>query len=155
MHQFLFLLLNLVLVLLNLLLVLLHFLIPFLLESLYLNVEVLFSFHVLSELILAFELLSDECLEFLKSVCLNEDSWIKILLHNYSTFAINALLSLAAFIESFSRSGFSLKILHNFFVDSLRVAVILAIYNSTSSSSCLCTIPTRVVLLFTSSEYLY
>ena len=75
-------------------------------------------------------------------------------IHSYSTLAMRDLLSRAAFMESFSKSGFYLKILISFFVDSFKMAVMLAISNYTSSNYFLFTIPTRVILLLTSSEYL-
>lgn len=70
-------------------------------------------------------------------------------------FNINAFLYLVTFIESASRSGFYLNILHSFLVLSLRILDRVAISTSTTSNSCFWVICVRFALLRTRSANLF
>ena len=73
---------------------------------------------------------------------------------NYSSFRIRAFLYLLTLNESFSRSGFYLNNLHNFFVLSFNIIDNLAISASTKLSSYFYVIFVSVALFLTNSAYL-
>lgn len=77
----------------------------------------------------------DKSVELLGSVVFDELDCVKKSLLSSSSFVISDLRYLLTLKESLSRSGFSLKSLHSFFVLYLRIMDRLAISISISSSS--------------------
>lgn len=85
------------------------------------DVEIFFLFEKLPQLVLVFQLVSDERVKLLGCSIFNELDFVNVYVLSYSSFVIRDLLSRVTLNESLSRSGLSLNNLHNFLVLSFNM----------------------------------